>query len=738
MFNRIKRTASSAGGYVLDKITVISNFLFGDLAILLEPWNLESKLQSAAKESPNGIGIIRIGPPLIGRNFVYISPQTPRQAEQYLKQLMDLKEESARDPYGFMNHITDSSVILSMNNEEGSRLRRKMLAYFNPALFHKEASETINQLLAKLFQSSNIEKEIKTQVRNLFSRIFLGSELDNNMHKILNEIDEEFGNYILLPGITLPFISQIKKWRRGFDTEVQKLLRQIINNLRKALEENSDIPNNLLTDTLIEKCGSTPLNELSDSDINRLTKDREVRFCVSLLLGVNNISQVIYESLTKVIGSNIQSTLLQEMNSTEQGNIDPATFRNKKEMPYLHAVYLEALRENSPATSITRYTSEGISTYTLSVPANSVIIYDLVSGMRNNNLMSSFSNACTNDEFQVIRFKPERYLTEQGQLNDLAKLHQGVFAPFGVGKRRCPATEISEIIFKNFILSAARNLNSLYSQGIQFSDFSIPLSHSLKKAVISKQEGLYQSYIFESANSTASNIAVIINSKPGSAFLKDHLISGNSINNYISLIAIHFDDDSLAGADIINATLLNKMAEQFWDAYEQNKTDETRDKINSIHQVSTSRQLVLHFRLQNNPAALKMLAIALTNFRNGLAEQWMWPYESKQNDYLLNDYMSAETQDKDLLLALKASINKCAVKLEPVKITHPNKNFLIPVPDAKNEMMADSEKCKNGENLSLSCHSTLFIPPNQSITTEKLAVCSKGPFAPSPQSGRLL
>lgn len=620
--------------------------LLGRTDLLLRPSDIEQTLKKIAQEATNGIGMIRIGPPKIGRHLVYVIAKSPEQANQQIKQVMELKDESARSHYGFFHFVTQSSFVLGMNNEEGVALRRKMMPYFNASAFHNETTENVKSIWVSLYQAhaNNNMFILKNHIRDIFSKIFLGSPLTDKMHQILNDIDDNFADFLLIPQIAFHIMPETRKMKQSFDNQIKRLLREII----RGLQNDSVIGKNYLTDTLREKGQFTHFSELSTAEIDRLVQDEEVRACVTLLLGVNNIAKVAINALSNIFNSENNENkkqlnkLRQELSHVESQTMDLRSLRNKNMFPYLHAVYLESLRLFSPTDFIVRYSSEEIMLGETSIPSNATIIVNLTSAMH---------------EAYGYDFKPEQYLTPEGKLNETAKLHQGFLAPFGMGKRRCPATEITEVVFKDLIVSATQYLLNFNSRVINFRDLSIPFSACSKRSFQYDLQNDYYTLLF--SNSYTGNMTILINFDTDvttneckkQLLLKEYLdvfLNRAMINQVVRLDIANFEHH----AHVLRGIYYRNREQGYYhQRYEY--SEEERIAVNASSEIIHTRQVLMHVNISNKQD-LHELAYYLYALGEDIRGKKETRFERK--GHLLTQYMAAEAKDEKLVDELHAKM----------------------------------------------------------------------------------
>jgi cytochrome P450 len=127
-------------------------------------------------------------------------------------------------------------------------------------------------------------------------------------------------------------------------------------------------------------------------------------------------------------------------------------------MPYLDACYKESLRIDTPLI-VPRYTENGFVHQGVTIPAKTIVMLD-VAGV--NKGEAHWKNPES--------FDPQRFL----ESNNPYKLNQFPFIPFSAGYRMCPAFNVTEHVFKTFVVCIVQNFD--LAPAINNND-SITLTH---------------------------------------------------------------------------------------------------------------------------------------------------------------------------------------------------------------------------------------------------------------------
>lgn len=432
--------------------TAVAYFFLGDISTDQAPG-------TKAYSDLLGVGISRIGPPILGSHIVYVLPKgfTPEEIKAHTEFLCDLPGKDSRLPMDICS-VTNSSFFFAMNNKAGIKLRNKSKSYLKPATLFSHIPKMMTDLFNELpnYKGSK-SRLVERHIFSLFTRALFGFELDEPLFDILSKIMLSRREYILLPRWLWRCVPQYRKIRSEFDMCAKNFLRAHFKSLRM---KSSDQQNNMFCHIVLSKLPKNKqINEITDSEIERLIVDPEIRFCITAVIGVENLTKVITASLPQLYYAasapflrKIREESLSQFQ--EEKDIHKIAWSDKEALPNLHAYFLETLRYFAPLP-IMRYTASAFSIARLSIPARSVVLYELPFGIRN-----SFKEGNS--------FNPGRFLDEFGCLNELAKLQQGVFIPFGDGSRPCLAVKVSEYVFKRCIVEFSFRVKNFNSPEIEF------------------------------------------------------------------------------------------------------------------------------------------------------------------------------------------------------------------------------------------------------------------------------
>ena len=449
------------------------DYLLGDLRNL-DPIDILIECQ----KDKNGISIKRLGRPSIGLGVYLVTIQPHENSpiiHDQLKKVMNIDTANARLVYRFFDNISNSKLSISHSGAEGLKLRSRFIKYLNPRLYYESslANSTLSQDLYNASEESQkksfflkpvITKILKKHIGNELTQTIFGFELNDSLYEILQEITD------LVSAQSAIIPSFLNRWsntayakvNKRFDLEVKKFLNEHIKLLKAQMLADQEIKPNLFIEILLEKYPIEKLMNLSDREIEKLTQDPEVRTSITALLAANNISTAVDNGFCNLFLEKLVHNEIQEKLADEK-EIPIEIYMDKAAMPLLHAFWLETLRYEAPQMAIARYTNKEIKSENLSVPARSIIMFDLRQGLNNSYgdlqpLHPPEEKQKTFDDSSL--FKVERFLTVDRKLNERAKQFQAQSIAFGgKGGRHCPAERLSELLFKKYIVYLGTHLS---------------------------------------------------------------------------------------------------------------------------------------------------------------------------------------------------------------------------------------------------------------------------------------
>lgn len=436
---------------------IIKYFFLGEL---FTP-NFINLAKNKAENHPHGIGIIRIGPPMIGMNIVHLQPKNVStfQMRHMLKTISELKNSSARCPYD-IRHLTKSSFYLSMPDKEAYPLRNKTTPFFKIKYFEKQLPLTLMNLFKELEENKNHTSTVKygivqNHILRLFTQSLYGFELSQPVKDVLKRLPPSLPYFIFSTWIQY-IIPQFHRDKTAFNFAIKIFLREQLKKINVKEEKN------LFQKIVFSKLPKKNI-PLTDKNIEKLIDDPEIRLCITGLLATHNIQYAIIAGLNYLYQDN---ALLKKIHEENPHSIEHMANKNKS--PFLHAFFLETLRLSPPMPYIFRYIDRRLTIENISIPGRSVIIFDLV-----DTLKLLYNTA----KYPANQFRPERFLNDAGALHQQAILHQDMLVFFGMGARRCPADTLSLFLFKYFMLSFAQRIRLFNNNTIEF----IPVSREEKQ-----------------------------------------------------------------------------------------------------------------------------------------------------------------------------------------------------------------------------------------------------------------
>lgn len=407
-------------------------------------------LNEACHKDPQGVGIVDIGPRCFKYHFVQIRPKDwpiPFTFEVF-NQILTLQNEDARSFYN-INYLTNSTFYLSQSDKKSRKLRHLTTTYFSPKKFYEDSCQTLPHLLDQLKNVSsyfNAEDIVNEYILNVISRTLNGFEISKDLLKVLRDLKNP---YIWFPNWVQFLIPDFRKRKAAFDFKIKAFLTQQIEQMHVNPSKPLNLFQKLITSNL--PLGHT-LKKFSKSEINKLITNPDIRLAITGLFAVKNIQTAIKNGLRYLYDHRIAPDLLKELNGNLARGYDVSndTTFDKNDFPILHAFFLETLRLDPPMPLLFRYTNKKLVFERFTIPKRSWITLDL--GEVLTRLFGSH-------QYPAYSFHFERFLNEQGQLNELAILHKNMFEPFGLG-RRCPAENLSSFLFKKIILHFVQHIKS--------------------------------------------------------------------------------------------------------------------------------------------------------------------------------------------------------------------------------------------------------------------------------------
>lgn len=438
-------------------------------------------LATIAVNHPQGVGIARIGIWPFRRHIVLIMPkQPPAEAARMLSQVMNLNEAGARRIYRYFSFLTRVSPFLGMNDDKAVATRKKWIVpYLVPKNSYEDAQSGTRRLLRTLNNLKNIQPRIEnidgTEVRirpgmfkfvihhvfDSFLQTLLDAEMDEEMKEEILAIEQSSLAFIFgfAPEFILDLLRHVPAIRSDLQKYDQMIRRFLRMNIEKASHGQSGKPGrrNWWLDMISAKLPGKDPKKLSREEMDFLCDDEDIRLSVSVVLGVRNVSNVVFAMLNYLfIESNeharlFLAELVKEINSRldAHGVIPQKDIMSKDSMPLLHACYLEVLRHTGSRQYIPRYTESGFMLECgVSIPSSSMVMFLLDTPLR------MFGSA----QYPANIFAPQRFLSASGQLTDEARDAVSLFHSFGIGPRICPGSHISEVYCKAYLAGFVRHI----------------------------------------------------------------------------------------------------------------------------------------------------------------------------------------------------------------------------------------------------------------------------------------
>ncbi|KAF9479967.1 cytochrome P450 [Pholiota conissans] len=302
----------------------------------------------------------------------------------------------------------------------------------------------INDLLQGLLVSpERFEEHNKTFSTSIPLASMYGYDVDTLDHQWVKLADESLlmGAKLLLPGASLinvfPFLQHIPEWFPGASTrrtagEVKKLTDYLIKSpfdwVKKRMQEGMSVPS-LVTNYLESKGkDATPEDEIIVSDI-----------AYSIYVGASDttISLGLTFLYLMTIHPEIQKKAQAEIDRVTGGSRLP-DFEDRSSLPYIEAMYRELMRWMPPVPlGLPHRLTEDDEYKGYFIPKGTAVMANIW--------------AMSRDEERYPEphlFKPERFLDENGEIND-----DDHILAFGFGRRICVGKHVATHIIWMMITS---------------------------------------------------------------------------------------------------------------------------------------------------------------------------------------------------------------------------------------------------------------------------------------------
>lgn len=268
--------------------------------------------------------------------------------------------------------------------------RKNLSRFLTPSRF-------INSIVTEIEKS--VERNTDIQVRHTVCGIIrtamveslLGiNKLPTNTYQVMESYRNDVKRWGAFPFPELlnlmPSLRQKKEVYRAFS---KGILEQEFEKLVKVLHtENDPVNANLIAasvislfkeehPTLSDKDLLSALRSLSIATIRRYFENPIVQSIPMILKAADNLTDAIVLCLVQIASDPDKMKMLQdEINSNNQILKEDVSISTLKSLPLLDAFYKESMRFDAPI-AIPRYTERGYSSDSMTIPSNTMVIFDL-------------------------------------------------------------------------------------------------------------------------------------------------------------------------------------------------------------------------------------------------------------------------------------------------------------------------------------------------------------------------
>lgn len=423
-------------------------FLIGDFREFRKnPSEFKKKLAMDAYKNEDGFAIRSLG--VIG-NVAHFVPVNQEQYVQIVNEL-DGRNNGRLALKSFVWFSGGNEIVIA-DTGESAMLHRRHLSSFLPGQKYVGLVLNITKEILTETKEMPVNETISTVIRGALLQGILGidhNHLPHNTHPVITRFGTDLRNNINHP---LPrfFACQSinRKNRKENISFSQKLLRDQSDQLFEQLKKSNSAQSSLILKTIIEQIKKEHpdnfyevIQNMTREKFNEHLNDNYVR-SLPMILGASinllDALKVCIEQLCKK--PEAITEIRQEMTVEDLFSFQDVIDCNvlMKKLPCLDAWYRESVRFDTPK-GVPRYVGNTFKTGNVVIPRNTQLMIDLVSLNKGSGFWSN------PNEFTPARFsRPEKEKQQH-------TLHQYPYIPFSVGKRRCPASDASEYIFKTLI-----------------------------------------------------------------------------------------------------------------------------------------------------------------------------------------------------------------------------------------------------------------------------------------------
>ncbi|KTD71233.1 Cytochrome P450 [Legionella tucsonensis] len=422
-----------------------------------DPKAMLQKLISKARSSEEGYSVISLG--YLGGNYAVITPRSQSQLIELINQFD--KEQSSRKGHASFKFFSGNDFFIISDIGHDAMLSRKNLSRFlTPS---RLAYPTITEIEKTVVVDTDIPTRhiVCAIVRAVMVENMLGiKQLPDNTYDVMESYRNDVKRWGAFPfPELLNFMPSLRKKRDAYRAFSRSILEQEFEKVVEVLHQNDHPGNaNLLAASIVSLFKeenptltgeelSSALKSLSTEEIRRYFENPMVQSLPMILKAADNLTDAIVLCLEQIAADPKKFEILRdEIERAHFALSEELDIRTLKSLPVLDAFYKESVRFDAPV-AVPRYTQNGYSSDSMTIPPNTMIIFDL-------HALAKGEQYWTNpNEFDPTRFlqAEQQHVDEEksiGIKNNHHTIGQFPFVPFSVGMRNCPAFAVTEVLFK--------------------------------------------------------------------------------------------------------------------------------------------------------------------------------------------------------------------------------------------------------------------------------------------------
>lgn len=415
-----------------------------------DPKAMIKKLTKEARESETGISSVSLG--VLGGQYAVIKPTSQEQVAAILNAI-------DKDPKGRISHESfkffsgTGFFILADTTPDAVFLRKSLAQFFVPKEYVTPVIDYLEEKLSTSEGPVHLRQTVCAMVRAVMVKKILDiDKLPLNTYEVMEDYRNDSKKWGAFPFPELmAYIPKLRAKRSNYQDFSHEIIKDELGKLVTLLQEKGTAAKreNLIASIVVglikknnakltEEALSVKIKALSPEQIKAYFSHRIVQSLPMILKAADNLTDALCVCLSKIAtGESGQQKDLEDELRGLVGEDDTISQQSIKKLPVLDAFYKESVRFDAP-TVVPRYTSREIVQGDLTIPAKTMMIFDMGS-------LSKGEDLWTNPE----DFDPSRFL--EGGETSSRKPNEFPFLPFSTGSRMCPAFAITEVMFKTAV-----------------------------------------------------------------------------------------------------------------------------------------------------------------------------------------------------------------------------------------------------------------------------------------------